>query len=82
MMTQTLGFACPSATGEYWNWKRALRIVEGTGKFDGVKGTVFISGRRTVGDGRGIVDIRREYYFSEGCVRNETGVSGRTSSAT
>ena len=51
VMTQTVGFACPSASGESWLWKRALRIVEGTGKFDGVQGTVFISGTRMVETG-------------------------------
>ena len=51
VMTQTLGFACPSASGESWHWKRFLQIVEGTGKFDGVKGTVFISGSRLVETG-------------------------------
>ena len=51
VMTPTLGFACPSQSGDFWSWKRALRIVEGTGKFDGVKGSVFISGSRTVETG-------------------------------
>ncbi|MYE54359.1 MAG: hypothetical protein F4X34_04080 [Chloroflexi bacterium] len=51
VMTQTLGFACPSEDGGFWHWKRALRIVEGTGKFDGVMGTVFMSGSRTVETG-------------------------------
>ena len=51
VMTQTLGFACPSADGDSWQWKRVLRIVEGTGKFDGVSGSVFMSGTRTVETG-------------------------------
>lgn len=51
VMAQTVGFACPSEDGEFWNWKRVLRIVEGIGKFDGVTGVVFISGRRTVETG-------------------------------
>ena len=75
VMTQTLGFACPSATGEYWHWKRALRIVEGTGEFDGVKGTVFISGSRTVATGEeswtfdGSVTFPRDESQRDGCFR-------------
>ncbi len=51
VMTQTLGFVCPSLDGASWRWKRILRIVEGTGKFDGVSGSVFMSGSRTVETG-------------------------------
>ena len=75
VMTQTLGFVCPSASGEYWRWKRVLRIVEGTGKFDGVKGTVFISGSRTVETGEetwtfdGGITFPREESQRDGCFR-------------
>ena len=75
VMTQTLGFACPSATGEYWHWKRALRIVEGTGKFDGVSGTLFISGSRTVATGEeawsfdGSIAFPRKETQRDGCFR-------------
>ena len=51
VMTQTLGFVCPSESGDTWLWKRVLRIVEGTGKFDGVTGSVYISGTRMVETG-------------------------------
>ena len=51
VMTQTLGFVCPSVSGDSWLWKRVLRVVEGTGKFDGVTGSVFASGVRTVETG-------------------------------
>ena len=73
VMTQTLGFVCPSADGDFWHWKRALRIVEGTGKFDGVTGSVFISGTRTVETGEetwtidGSVTYPRERR--DGCYR-------------
>lgn len=72
-MTQTLGFVCPSADGASWRWKRILRIVEGTGKFDGVVGSVFISGTRTVETGEetwtidGSVTFPREQR--DGCYR-------------
>ena len=75
VMTQTLGFACPSASGDSWNWKRALRIVEGTGKFDGVKGTVFVSGSRTVETGEetwkfdGSITLPIESTRRDGCFR-------------
>ena len=51
VMTQTLGFVCPSESGDTWLWKRVLRIVEGTGKFDGATGSVYISGTRMVETG-------------------------------
>ena len=75
VMTQMVGFACPSEDGKFWRWKRALRIVEGTGKFDGVKGTVFISGSRTVETGEetwtfdGGVTFPREESQRDGCFR-------------
>ena len=75
VMTQTVGFACPSATGETWTWKRALRIVEGTGKFDGVSGTVFASGIRTVETGAetwtfdGSITFPVERTQRDGCYR-------------
>ena len=73
VMTQTLGFVCPSADGDSWHWKRVLRIVEGTGKFDGVVGSVFISGTRTVETGEetwtidGSITFPREQR--DGCYR-------------
>ena len=51
VMTQALGFVCPSESGDTWLWKRVLRIVEGTGKFDGATGSVYISGTRMVETG-------------------------------
>lgn len=75
VMTQTLGFACPSSDGELWRWKRALRIVEGTGKFDGVTGSVFVSGTRTVETGEetwsfdGNIVFPYERSQRDGCFR-------------
>ena len=75
VMTQTLGFACPSANDEFWGWKRVLRIVEGTGKFDGVTGAVFVSGSRTVETGEetwtfdGSITFPREESQRDGCYR-------------
>lgn len=72
-MTQTVGFVCPSANGDSWRWKRVLRIVEGTGKFDGVVGSVFISGSRDVETGEetwtinGSITYPREQR--DGCYR-------------
>ena len=73
VMAQTLGFVCPSADGNMWRWKRVLRIVEGTGKFDGVQGSVFIAGTRTVETGEetwtidGSITYPREQR--DGCYR-------------
>ena len=75
VMTQTLGFACPTQTGETWNWKRALSIVEGTGKFDGASGTVFVSGIRKVDTGAetwtfdGSITFPIERAQRDGCYR-------------
>lgn len=75
VMTQTLGFVCPSADGESWLWKRALRIVEGTGKFNGATGSVFIVGTRTVETGEetwtfeGSFTLSREQARRSGCYR-------------
>ena len=44
IMSQTLGFMCPSDNGEAGYWKRFLRIDSGSGRFDGATGSVFISG--------------------------------------
>ena len=44
IMSQTLGFMCPSDNGEAGYWKRFLRIDNGSGRFDGATGSVFISG--------------------------------------
>lgn len=44
IMSQTLGFMCPSENGELGYWKRFLRIDNGSGRFDGATGSVFISG--------------------------------------
>lgn len=44
IMSQTLGFVCPSESGESGYWKRFLRIDSGSGRFDGATGSVFISG--------------------------------------
>ena len=75
VMTQTLGFVCPSMSGDSWLWKRVLRIVEGTGKFDGASGSVFISGTRTVETGEetwtfdGSIDFAVEGSQRDGCFR-------------
>ena len=75
VMTQTLGFVCPSVAGDSWLWKRVLRIVEGTGKFDGVSGSVFVSGTRTVETGEetwtfdGGIAFPREESQRDGCFR-------------
>ena len=75
VMTQTLGFVCPSESGDTWLWKRVLRIVEGTGKFDGVSGSVFISGTRTVETGEetwtfdGSVEFPFRGSKRDGCFR-------------
>ena len=75
VMTQTLGFACPSPDGETWDWKRALRIVEGTGKFDGASGTVFVSGIRKTDTGAetwtfdGSITFPIERAQRDGCYR-------------
>ena len=75
VMTQTLGFVCPSESGDSWLWKRALRIVEGTGKFDGVTGSVFVSGVRTVETGEetwtfdGSVEFPFKGSKRDGCFR-------------
>ncbi|MXY47592.1 MAG: hypothetical protein F4Y44_11595 [Chloroflexi bacterium] len=73
VMVQTLGFACPSDNGEFWQWKRWLRIVEGTGKFDGVQGTVFVSGRRVVATGEETLTFDGSLTFPreerDGCFR-------------
>ena len=75
VMTQTLGFVCPSESGDTWLWKRVLRIVEGTGKFDGVTGSVFVSGTRTVETGEetwtfdGTIDFPFKGSQRDGCFR-------------
>ena len=75
VMTQTLGFVCPSVAGDSWLWKRVLRILEGTGKFDGVSGSVFVSGTRTVETGEetwtfdGGIAFPREESQRDGCFR-------------
>ena len=75
VMTQTLGFACPSMNGEYWLWKRVLRIVEGTGKFDRAKGSVFVSGTRNVETGEetwtfeGSMEFTPRESQRDGCFR-------------
>ena len=75
VMTQTLGFVCPSESGDTWLWKRVLRIVEGTGKFDGVTGSVFVSGTRTVETGEetwtfdGSVEFPFKGSKRDGCFR-------------
>ena len=75
VMTQTLGFVCPSESGDTWLWKRVLRIVEGTGKFDGVSGSVYISGIRTLETGEetwtfdGSVTHPRQGSKRDGCFR-------------
>ena len=75
VMTQTLGFVCPSVAGDSWLWKRVLRIVEGTGKFNGVSGSVFVSGTRTVETGEetwtfdGGIAFPREESQRDGCFR-------------
>ena len=75
MMTQTLGFACPSENGQFWQWKRWLRVEEGTGRFDGVRGTVFVSGSRTVETGaeswtfEGDIEYPRSAATRDGCFR-------------
>lgn len=75
VMTQTLGFVCPSESGDTWLWKRVLRIVEGTGKFDRARGSVFISGTRVVETGEetwsfdGSVDIAPRSSQRDGCFR-------------
>ncbi len=75
VMTQTLGFVCPSESGDTWLWKRVLRIVEGTGKFDGVTGSVFVSGTRTVETGEetwtfdGSITYPRAESQRDGCFR-------------
>jgi hypothetical protein len=75
VMTHTVGFGCPSESGDTWLWKRVLRIVEGTGKFDGVSGSVFISGTRTVETGEetwtfdGSITFPIERTQRDGCYR-------------
>ena len=75
VMIQTLGFVCPSESGDTWLWKRVLRIVEGTGKFDGVTGSVFVSGTRTVETGEetwtfdGSITYPRSESQRDGCFR-------------
>lgn len=73
VMTQTLGFSCPSDNSQFWHWKRWLRVIEGTGKFDGAQGTVFVSGSRAVATGEETLTFDGSLTFPreqrDGCYR-------------
>ncbi len=51
IMTQTIGFICPSDETGRGAWNRYLKVKAGTGKFNGVTGTVFIAGTRVMATG-------------------------------
>ena len=52
IMTQTIGFICPSDENGIGYWKRFLQVKAGTGRFQGAKGSVFISGSRVLETGK------------------------------
>ncbi len=65
-LTQTLGFMCPSDDGNTGYWKRFLRIDGGTGMFDGITGSVFMSGRTVLRTGE------TDWSFSGSIVTHDT----------